>query len=66
MGGRSMSSTAPKQQQEPHHHVHSVDDIDNECWSCQHHVKRGTFSCMGCEKIQPVDSSLNFFELMGM
>jgi len=37
-----------------------------ECWSCQHHLKKGGFICRGCEKIQPVDPSVNYFELFGM
>ncbi len=46
--------------------VRSVEEHERECWSCQHHMKRGSFACQGCEKIQPIDPSLNYFELMGM
>lgn len=39
---------------------------DSSCWSCQHRFKKGGVVCTGCEKIQPLDTSLNYFELLGL
>ena len=39
---------------------------DSSCWSCKHRFKKGGVVCTGCEKIQPLDTSLNYFELLGM
>jgi hypothetical protein len=37
-----------------------------ECWSCQHFVKKGGVVCNSCDKLQPIDASLNYFELLVM
>lgn len=42
------------------------DDATKSCWSCDHMVKRGGVVCYGCDKIQPVDETLNHFEMFGM
>ncbi|GAX75929.1 hypothetical protein CEUSTIGMA_g3372.t1 [Chlamydomonas eustigma] len=36
------------------------------CWSCQHRFQQGGVVCSGCDKIQPLDTSLNYFEVLGM
>jgi hypothetical protein len=36
------------------------------CWSCNDRHKRGSLLCQACDKIQPVDGSLTYFDLMGM
>ena len=41
-------------------------DASSSCWSCHHRFKKGGVVCTGCEKIQPLDTSLNYFELLGM
>ncbi|KAL6762383.1 Co-chaperone [Haematococcus lacustris] len=40
--------------------------VARTCQSCHHGVMRGSFACQGCDKLQPVDDSLNYFELLGM
>jgi hypothetical protein len=43
-----------------------VEQLEAECWGCAHHMKRGSYSCQACHRIQPLDDSLNYFELLGM
>jgi len=38
---------------------------EKACWSCHDHHKRGGLVCRSCNTIQPVDSSLTYFELLG-
>ena len=42
------------------------DEAAVACWSCNHRLHRGGLICMGCERLQPLDTSLNFFELLDM
>eukprot|EP00955_Chlamydomonas_euryale_P026355 278335-Chlamydomonas_euryale.AAC.21 len=39
---------------------------DQSCWSCEHRFKKGGLVCTGCEKVQPVDETVNYFQLLGM
>lgn len=39
---------------------------EHACWSCNHHFRRGGLICRSCDKIQPVDGSLNYFEVLGL
>ncbi len=43
----------------------SESKITRECWSCHGRFSKGVV-CAGCEKVQPLDKSLNYFELLGM
>lgn len=36
------------------------------CWSCEGRHKRGSVLCQSCDKIQPLDSSLTYFDIMGV
>ncbi len=62
------SYTQQSQQSSPaqHQSVLSVQEHEKACWDCKHHIRRGSFACQRCEKIQPADPSLNYFELLGM
>jgi hypothetical protein len=43
-----------------------LEQQEQHCWSCDHRFKKGGLVCTGCEKIQPLDTDLNYFELLGM
>jgi hypothetical protein len=49
-----------------HQHPASFQQQENTCWSCHDRHKRGSLLCQSCDKIQPVDSSLTYFDLLGM
>ena len=49
---------------EPHDAL--AQEQERTCWSCHTHVQKGGLMCRGCDKIQPVDSSLNYFDLLGV
>lgn len=64
----------PHQHQEPqasHGAGQSIVSIqqqqqESECWSCKHHFRKGGLVCTGCEKLQPLDKSLDYFQLLAM
>lgn len=66
LGTQASASKAAGDAAEAGPQIPTLEEQEKECWSCAHHVKRGSFACQGCEKIQPVDSTLNYFELLGM
>ncbi|KAF8065471.1 hypothetical protein HT031_003072 [Scenedesmus sp. PABB004] len=43
----------------------TFEEQESTCWSCHDRAHRGGLVCRSCERIQPVDSSLTYFELMG-
>lgn len=43
----------------------TLEEHEQACWSCKHHYQRGGLVCQSCDTIQPPDSSLNYFELLG-
>jgi hypothetical protein len=45
---------------------HSFEAQEATCWSCHDRHKRGSLLCHSCDKIQPADGSLTYFDLMGM
>lgn len=47
-------------------HAQALKDIDNTCWSCHHTLNKGGLVCKACDKIQPADLVLNYFELFGL
>lgn len=50
-----------------HAHDHSGHShLEQDCWSCQHRFRKGGLVCTGCEKIQPIDKSMNYFQLLGV
>ena len=36
------------------------------CWSCSNRFIRGGLVCRGCDRIQPVDSSLSYYDLFSL
>lgn len=44
----------------------TVDELETVCWGCKQHLPRGNLVCSSCHKVQPVNSQLNYFEVMGM
>eukprot|EP00878_Enallax_costatus_P017940 GHUV01018865.1.p1 GENE.GHUV01018865.1~~GHUV01018865.1.p1 ORF type:complete len:198 (+),score=44.42 GHUV01018865.1:195-788(+) len=55
---------------DPDHEHHrrqplTFEQQEQECWSCHDKYHRGGFVCQSCDRIQPVDSSLTYFDLMG-
>jgi hypothetical protein len=50
------------------HQTHglSLEEQERICWNCNHHFQKGGIICGGCDKIQPVNSTMNYFELLGM
>ena len=64
--GHAHSEPAHKQQPAAGSLPSKEDYVTKPCWSCDHMVKRGGIVCYGCDKIQPVDTSLNHFELFGL
>lgn len=47
-------------------HTHAFEDQEKACWSCDVRHKRGGLVCNSCDKLQPVDSSLTYFDLLGL
>ncbi|KAF6263471.1 hypothetical protein COO60DRAFT_1489839 [Scenedesmus sp. NREL 46B-D3] len=43
----------------------SFEQQEHTCWSCHDRFSRGGLICRSCDRIQPVDSSLTYFDLMG-
>jgi hypothetical protein len=50
---------------DPHPHKHAFEEQEHTCWSCSDHFKRGGLICRSCDKIQPVDSALTYYDLLG-
>jgi len=44
----------------------SFEAAEATCWSCNDRHKRGSLLCQACDKIQPVDGTMTYFDLMGM
>ncbi|KAG1663823.1 hypothetical protein FOA52_013388 [Chlamydomonas sp. UWO 241] len=44
----------------------SVEQLEQDCWNCDNHFERGGLVCNGCKKVQPLDKTLNYFQLLGM
>jgi hypothetical protein len=47
-------------------HDAAFEEQERACWSCHDRHKRGSLLCTTCDKLQPVDASLTYFDLMGM
>ncbi len=46
-------------------HEKQFAEQESACWSCSDHYKRGGLVCRACDKLQPMDSSLTYFEMLG-
>ncbi|KAI8467380.1 MAG: hypothetical protein J3K34DRAFT_523776 [Monoraphidium minutum] len=44
----------------------AFEEQERACWSCHDRHKRGSLLCQACDRIQPVDSSLTHFDIMGI
>ena len=69
--GWSSSAASPQNGELPSPSRHAGDTFlssapESSCWNCNHRFKKGGVICSGCDKIQPLDTSLNYFELLGM
>ena len=68
--GRSFSahqcSRAAKQSPQPAAtHGFSLEE-DPSCWSCSHNLQKGGLVCQGCEKVQPVNPAMDYFQVFSM
>jgi hypothetical protein len=64
-GGLRHVAGTPAPRHQHHQHEHLTEE-EHACWSCNQHLKRGGLVCNSCDKIQPVDSSLTYFEILGL
>jgi hypothetical protein len=43
----------------------SFEEQEASCWSCHNRHHRGGLVCQACDKIQPIDPTLTYFDIMG-
>ncbi len=65
LGGLRHAATTPAPRHQHHRHEPLTEE-EHACWSCNQHLQRGGLVCNSCDKIQPVDSSLTYFEILGL
>lgn len=60
----SVDCTDPEHEHEQRQPL-TFEQQEQECWGCHDKYHRGGLVCRSCDRIQPVDTSLTYFDLMG-